>query len=102
MIQTRLCEISSEFFGGFQHRVDLQGIESIDEIIALTISKLRGVLASHRFLDLVDKCDKAQWHIHTHTFEDIFTREDTIYICDHCSAGGKIEGMDNPAKMMVA
>jgi hypothetical protein len=97
MSGTRLCEFSSESFGGFQHRIELRGIESIDEIIALTVSKLREVLVSHRFLELIDKCDKMRWHVHTHTFADVMTREDTIYICDHCGESDKFDEVINPA-----
>lgn len=83
--QFRVCEFSSELFGRFQYKLDLNDVDSIDEIIVLAISYLRTVLKQHLFEVLVEKVDKTNWHIHSHTFEDILLNEnEKIWICDHC------------------
>jgi hypothetical protein len=80
----RTCEISSETFGGFQCKINIEKVESLDEITALVISQLRVVLETLRFQRLVENVDKIKWHIHSHTLNDIHTKEnEIIWICDH-------------------
>lgn len=85
MSNFRICEFSSELFGGFQYKLVLNDVDSIEEIIGLAVSHLRTVLKNNLFDVLVEKVDKTHWHIHSHSFEDILLKEnEKIWICDHC------------------
>lgn len=82
----RICEFSSDLFGGFQYKLNLTNvvIDSLDDIITLAISSLRTLFETNKLYGLVERVDKLDWHIHSHTLSDIFLREnETIWICDH-------------------
>lgn len=80
--QFRVCESSTRLFGGFRCKLDLDGVDSVEEIIILAISYLK----HHLFEVLVEKVDKTNWHIHSNTFENILiNKNDKIWICDHCT-----------------
>ena len=88
MSQYRICEFSSELFRGFQYKVDINRVSSIDEIVALAVSCLRTIINQHRLEALTEKIDKAHWGIHSYTLEDILLRQDQtdkIWICEHCA-----------------
>lgn len=81
----RLCEFSSSTFGGFQHRINLETVESVDDIIVQTVAHLKLVLQIYHLRELFEKTNVTKWHIHSQTFNDILTTpNETIWICDHC------------------
>ena len=92
MSQFRICEFSSDLFGGFKYNLDTNEVDSIEEIIALAVYRLRTTLQTSNFEILVEKVDKTKWHIHSHTFEDVLLKDnDTIWICDHCTQDNAME-----------
>ena len=84
MSLVRICEFSSQLFGGFQYKFDIATVESMDEIICLAVSQLRCILECHGFRELILKLDMIRWHVHSHTWDNIRTQNDVIWICDHC------------------
>ena len=44
-------------------------------------------LERYNFNILVEKCKECNFHIHSHSYEEILSCDpnETIYICDHCS-----------------
>ena len=77
---------SSETFSGFSVLIDLTQIETLDDIILIIKKKLDEVLKEYNFEALIDILKKTEFHIHTHTIEQILTSEinDIFFICDHC------------------
>jgi len=77
---------SSETFSGFNVLIDLTQIETLDDIILIVKKKLNEVLKEYNFEALIEILKKTEFHIHTHTIEQIFTSEinDIFFICDHC------------------
>ena len=85
----RICEMSSNLFGGYKTAIDIRTVESNLDIIQVMKARLNQLFQSHNFPYLVNEVNKRHFHIHSHTFEDILTQDaaDTIvYICDHCES----------------
>ena len=89
MVNYRKIIISCELFWGFTHFVDLDEIDSIQEIIDLTIIALKDFLKRNNLLNLVDKLNvlikDKRFHVHDVTFEDVLLSDDTntVYVCSH-------------------
>ena len=77
---------SSETFSGFSVLIDVTQIETLDDIIIIVKKKLNEVLKEYNFEALIEIFKKTEFHIHTHTIEQILTSEinDFFFICDHC------------------
>lgn len=80
----RTIEFSSTLFGGFKFKMNVETIKSVDDLIDYAKNELVTVLKRYNFIMLIDELQKCNFHIHTHTLEDIFQNEYVIYICDHC------------------
>ena len=86
MIQ-RTVEFSSTLFGGFSFKLNIETIKSLNNLnnlIEYAKSELLSVLVRYNFTMLIEEFNKCDFHIHTHTLEDVFQNENIIYICDHC------------------
>ena len=77
---------SSELFSGFQADIDVNYFGSNEEISEFFKNKLIKLFEDNKLEYLKDKARYANFHIHTHSFEEILISErNTIfYICDHC------------------
>ena len=77
---------SSEIFSGFKVSIDITQIETLNDIINIFIKKLEDVLKGNNFDALLEILKKNNFHIHTHTIEQILTSEinDIFFICNHC------------------
>lgn len=90
MVNLRTCQISSKYFWGFQHQVDLDEVESLEEITEKVISKMREVLKDNNFIVLLETLDGRNgspgMHFHIHsTFEQVLLAptEEIVYVCCH-------------------
>lgn len=74
---------SSVLFGGFTINLDIRYFDDKLDIINYCISELKNKLQENNFEELIFQLEKNNFHIHTHTFEEILINtNDTIYICD--------------------
>jgi len=89
MVNNRKIIISCDLFWGFTKIIDLDEIESIDDIVNNILHEFKSFLKEHNLLTLLDKLNsyinKNKYHIHGVTFEDILISnpEETIYVCSH-------------------
>ena len=86
MTNTRSFHLSHELFSGFNCIVDLDKVDSIQEIVDIVYNELVKTLEKYHFTALIEKLKSSKFHIHDVEFGDILISEpDTIYyICDHC------------------
>ena len=91
MVNLRTCQISSKYFWGFQHQVDLDEVESLEEITTIVIEKMKKILLDNNFIVLVEIIEGERghpgmhFHIHQKTFEQVLLTppEEIIYVCCH-------------------
>ena len=78
--------VSCEIFSGYNSMIDITLIESIDDIITFFKKKLESVLKEHNLEALIEILKKTNFHIHSHTIEDILISDinDIFFICNHC------------------
>jgi len=78
--------VSCETFSGYNIMIDITLIETIDDIITIFKKKLDSVLKEYNFEVLIDIFKKTNFHIHSHTIEDILTSDinEIFFICNHC------------------
>ena len=74
---------SSEIFSSYEVLTDIRYLDSIDEIIDFCKRDLIQTLRKHNLVNLIDKCENTQFHIHTHTLPEILLLdpEACIYLC---------------------
>ena len=85
MVNYRIFTISAELFGGYSLKVDLDEIESTEEVIALVKSDLTNFLKQKNLQMLIEKLEKQIYHCLS--FGDILIEtqpNSTIYLCGHC------------------
>tara|TARA_B110000285_G_C14885519_1_gene495976 strand:+ start:217 stop:633 length:417 start_codon:yes stop_codon:yes gene_type:complete len=79
----RNIQISGSIFSGYMHEIDIRYVDSIKDIILSTKENLKAVFKGNGMHDLVDEVDKTNFHIHSHTFDDILLKmHEIIYICN--------------------
>lgn len=80
-----LCEISCDIFGGFQTNIDLNYMESKNDICNQVKRTLITTLQTNNLLSLVDKAEKINFHIHDIDFGQILLMQENnkIWICNH-------------------
>jgi len=89
MVHLREFIISEKTFWGYKTTIDLDEIDSLDEIVKAIIDKLRKVLIENNLVVLRETLDGERgyphlhWHIHDSSFEEILTTNKEIYICSH-------------------
>ena len=90
MVNIRTCQVSSQYFWGFQHKVDLDQIDSLEEITNIVIDQMKKILTANNFVVLVEiiegKNGHPGMHFHMHsTFEEILMSppDEIIYVCCH-------------------
>jgi len=90
MVNIRTCQISSKLFWGFQHKVDLDEIDSLEEITTLVLEKMKQVLKDNNFVVLLETLEGKNghpgMHFHIHsTFEQVLLApsDEIIYVCSH-------------------
>ena len=78
----RICQFSSDIFGGYQVIINLNSCENTNDIVAFAIKTLKHTLEEYNFEMLVDKLKASKYHIHSE-FQHIKNSNDVIWICDH-------------------
>ena len=77
---------SSDTFSNYEVITDIRYLDSLDDIIDFCKRDLIEILRKHNLVSLVEKCEKTQFHIHTHTFGEILVENSKacIYLCSGC------------------
>lgn len=89
MVNNRKIVLSCKLFWGFTTCIDLDEINSNQEMINIILEKLKTMLKRNNLLNLVDKLNRMildqHFHIHDLTFEQILLSNSTdiIYVCSH-------------------
>lgn len=73
---------SSDTFSSYEVLADIRYLDSVEEIIDFCKRDLIETLRKHNLVNLVEKCEQTQFHIHTHTFPEILLDpEACVYLC---------------------
>jgi len=76
---------SSKIFYGYSVTVDIRYYSNFDELINNFKNDLLKTLQENNFEILIETFNKSNFHIHTHSFEEILLDDSRdIYICDAC------------------
>lgn len=87
MVNLRTVAISDTDFSHFQTTVDLDDVESIEDIILTVTDRLKNMLANNNLVSLSDRVDRRTWHVHDYTIVDMLTDNNVdkvYYVCSHC------------------
>lgn len=86
MVNVRIFEISDEIFGGFSCQIDLDFVNTLDEICNEILIRLRGIINQYNLFHLNTLLEKKKFHIHGYSFADILISDShkIFYICCHC------------------
>jgi hypothetical protein len=86
MVNLRKTCISGGVFWGYETFVDIDEIETLEDITNKTITNLKSDLNKLKLVELVNNVDPRVFHIHSTNLGDIFTSEPqfVIYVCNHC------------------
>ena len=89
MDHKRLFVASSDLFSGFKVHIDIRYIDTLDDIVNIFLSELRMVLKANNFENLLNRIVDKEFHIHSHTLEQILisNQDDIFFVCNHCSHG---------------
>ena len=75
---------SSELFQGFRVKINILYINSLDDIVEIFLKELKNNLKKNNFENLLEKIKDNEWHIHSHSLEDILLNNEIFYVCNHC------------------
>ena len=86
MVNLRTFTISDETFGGFSTHVDLDTVDSIDQICNVVMECLNEALSSINLSVLSGNAQRLNVHIHDVTIgEMLLSNPDKVfYVCGHC------------------
>ena len=86
MVNNRKFVLSDDLFQSFEMVIDLDVVETIEEIISLIVSMLFNVLRENKLDILKNILKSRKFHAHDYSFEDVLlSKSNTIfYICSHC------------------
>lgn len=86
MVNLRKTCISGGVFWGYETLVDIDEIETLEDIKNKTITNLKSDLNRLKLVELVNIIDPRVFHIHSTNLGDIFTSEPhlVIYVCNNC------------------
>tara|TARA_B100000795_G_C22790122_1_gene436542 strand:- start:1764 stop:2018 length:255 start_codon:yes stop_codon:yes gene_type:complete len=79
------CEISCRLFGGFKVEVDLNYMDTIEQICDQVKTSLITTLQTNNLRSLVEKAKAITFHVHDLEFGSILLmqNDDKIWICNH-------------------
>ena len=79
---------SSELFSGFRANINIQYIDTLEDIVKIFVNELKFVLTNHNFEILLESLNSSNFHIHSHTLEQILTsnKDEIFFVCNHCSS----------------
>ncbi|MBM08477.1 MAG: hypothetical protein CMF69_02710 [Magnetovibrio sp.] len=78
--------LSHELFSGYSSNVDLDVVESKNDIINFVHNEVHNLLVNNNFDILIKNLKESNFHIHDYEFGDILMSppEKIFYICCHC------------------
>jgi len=78
--------ISGGLFTGYETIVDLDNIDSLQDIVDITIENLKSRLNFINLHELSNSIDLRVYHIHSSNIGEILISEPqyVIYVCNHC------------------
>ena len=81
----RKFHVSCPEFGGYTHKIYMNNIETLQEIVDIVLSKLRETLVDLGLETLYKRLDemKPRYHIHDFSVVDIIMIDRQYYVC-HC------------------
>ncbi len=81
----RKCKISCRTFQGFEVNLDINYVETIDDICKQVKSTLVTHLETYNFENLLSIAKNIEFHIHDYEMGDILLMENnsTLWICNH-------------------
>lgn len=83
-VYNRTFVCSSQIFNGFEINIDIRYYSNFEEIINIFKNELLKMLKEYKLNALEEKFNQSNFHIHTHTFDEILLKNEIIYICDNC------------------
>lgn len=87
MSNIRTVQISEKYLWGYNTNIDLDEVESVEEIINTVLNRCKEFLKQNNMLGLVDHLEliRKEFHIHNCEFGHILMSEpeEIIYICCH-------------------
>ena len=86
MVNNREFHISGSIFGEYKTIINLDLVDSIDDILKLVVNRIKEDMKNYpQILKKLDK-EKEKFHIHGYEFGSILISEiDVIfYVCSHC------------------
>ena len=87
MVNLRTVALSDTDFSHFQTNVDLDEVDSIDDVISYVTNQLKSILTENNLVSLSERFDRHEWHVHDYTIVDMLTDDDVdrvYYVCSHC------------------
>jgi hypothetical protein len=78
--------ISSALFSYYEKEINVDLVNSIDEIILLVVSELDKLFRENNLIMLSEKLNDCKFHVHDFTIEEVKNsiNDRKYYICDHC------------------
>ena len=69
-------------------KIDITKIETLEDIVNIFTDNLKKVLKENNFEILLESVNVKKFHVHSHQLEDILVsnKDETFYVCDHCSS----------------
>lgn len=84
-IYERKLICSSETFNGYTVTIDIRYYSNFNELIIHFKNELLKTLKENNFEILIEIFKGSNFHIHTHSFEEILLEDSKpVYICDNC------------------
>lgn len=85
MVNNRQFCISGSIFGGYKTVIDLDLVESIDDILDEVTSRIRDDIKKYPEIMSGLNKEKIKFHIHNYEFGDILMsdQETIFYVCNH-------------------
>jgi len=83
-VYNRILVCSSQIFNGFEVKIDIRYYSNLEELINTFKNELLKILKEYKFNVLEEKFNKSNFHIHTHSFDEILLKNEIIYVCDNC------------------
>lgn len=87
MVNKKTITLSCKYFWGFSRQIDIDEIDSNEEIINFILNELKLFLKENNLLNLIDILNDLiknnKYHIHDFSFADILLSNEIIYVCSH-------------------
>tara|TARA_B110000285_G_scaffold233027_1_gene305631 strand:+ start:5085 stop:5339 length:255 start_codon:yes stop_codon:yes gene_type:complete len=84
MVNNRVFCVSGSIFGEYKTIINLDMIESVDDILKTVIHRIKEDMK--QYPQILKQLDKEKFHIHDYEFGSILLSqpENIFYVCSHC------------------